>query len=56
MVRSAAERQAVAHLRSVVEMSERRAYPIVSADRKMIRYAASSSQQAQYLQYYPTRS
>ena len=38
MVGPAAKRQAVAHLRSVLEMSERRACIIVAADRKMIRY------------------
>ena len=38
MVAPAAKRQAVAHLRSVLEMSERRACTIVAADRKMIRY------------------
>jgi putative transposase len=34
----AAEREAVAQLRNVVQMSERRACILVSADRKMIRY------------------
>ena len=34
----AAKREAVAHLRNVVQMSERRACILVSADRKMIRY------------------
>jgi putative transposase len=38
MVRPAAKREAVAHLRSVLEMSERRACSLVAADRKMIRY------------------
>ena len=38
MVAPAAKREAVAHLRSVLEMSERRACTIVAADRKMIRY------------------
>jgi putative transposase len=38
MVGPAAKRDAVAHLRSVLEMSERRACSIVAADRKMIRY------------------
>jgi transposase InsO family protein len=38
MVRPAAKREAVAHLRTVLEMSERRACTIVAADRKMIRY------------------
>src|SRR5262245_55023768 len=38
MVRPAAKREAVAHLRGVLEMSERRACTIVAADRKMIRY------------------
>ncbi len=35
MVGPAAKRQAVAHLRSVLEISERRACTIVSADRKI---------------------
>ena len=38
MVGPAAKREAVAHLRSVLEMSERRACILVAADRKMIRY------------------
>ena len=38
MVGPAAKREAVAHLRGVLEMSERRACTIVAADRKMIRY------------------
>ena len=38
MVGPAAKREAVAHLRSVLEMSERRACSLVAADRKMIRY------------------
>ena len=38
MVGPAAKREAVAHLRSVLEMSERRACRVVAADRKMIRY------------------
>src|SRR5271167_2214149 len=38
MVGPVAEREAVAHLRGVLEMSERRACTIVAADRKMIRY------------------
>jgi hypothetical protein len=38
MVRPAAKRAAVAHLRRVLEMSERRACTIVAAYRKMIRY------------------
>jgi transposase InsO family protein len=38
MVGPAAKREAVAHLRHVVQMSERRACILVSADRKMIRY------------------
>lgn len=38
MVGPAAKREAVVHLRSVLEMSERRACTIVAADRKMIRY------------------
>jgi putative transposase len=38
MVGPAAKREAVAHLRSVVEMSERRACTLIAADRTMIRY------------------
>src|SRR5271168_2092561 len=38
MVGPAAKREAVAHLRNIVQMSERRACILVSADRKMIRY------------------
>ena len=38
MVGPAAKREAVAHLRSVLEMSERRACTITAADRTMIRY------------------
>ena len=38
MVGLAAKRDAVAHLRGVLEMSERRACSLVAADRKMIRY------------------
>src|SRR5215469_17853551 len=38
MVGPAAKREAVAHLRGVLAMSERRACRIVAADRKMIRY------------------
>jgi putative transposase len=38
MVGPAAKREAVAHLRGVLEISERRACSIAGADRKMIRY------------------
>jgi putative transposase len=38
MVGPAAEREAVGHLRSVFEMSERRACTVIAADRKTIRY------------------
>jgi putative transposase len=38
MVGPAAKREAVAHLRTVLEMSERRACTLVVADRTMIRY------------------
>jgi len=38
MVGPAAKREAVAHLRSLLQMSERRACTLVAADRKMIRY------------------
>jgi putative transposase len=38
MVGPAAKRDAVAHLQSVMELSERRACSIVGADRTMVRY------------------
>jgi putative transposase len=38
MVGPAAKREAVAHLRNVLGMSERRACTLIAADRKMIRY------------------
>ena len=38
MVGPAAKREAVAHLRSALEMSERRACSLVAADRTMVRY------------------
>ena len=38
MVGSGAKREAVTHLRSVLEMSERRACTLIAADRTMIRY------------------
>jgi putative transposase len=38
MVGPAAKREAVAHLKAELGLSERRACTIVSADRKMIRY------------------
>ncbi len=38
MVGPAAKRDAVAHLKDIMGLSERRACQIVSADRKMIRY------------------
>jgi len=38
MVGPAAKREAIAHLRNVLQMSERRACTLISADRKMIRY------------------
>jgi putative transposase len=38
MVGPAAKREAVAHLRRVLEMSERRACSLVAADRRMVRY------------------
>ena len=38
MVRPAAKREAVAHLREQFQMSERRACSVIEADRKMIRY------------------
>ena len=38
MVGPAAKRDAVAHLKAMMGLSERRACQIISADRKMIRY------------------
>jgi hypothetical protein len=43
MVGPAAKRDAVAHLRKVLGMSERRACTLVAADRKMIRYRSRRS-------------
>lgn len=43
MVAPAAKREAVAHLRSVFEMSERRACTVIAADRKTIRYRSRRS-------------
>ena len=40
MVGPAARREAVAHLKAVLGLSERRACTIVSADRTMIRYGS----------------
>ena len=40
MVRPAAKREAVAHLREHFQMSERRACSVLAADRKMIRYTS----------------
>jgi hypothetical protein len=41
MVGPAAKREAVAHLRSVLEMSERRACSVIAADRKTIASSAA---------------
>ena len=38
MVRPAAKREAVAHLRTVFQMSERRACSLIAADRSSVRY------------------
>ena len=38
MVGPAAKREAVAYLRNVLQMNERRACNLIAADRKMIRY------------------
>ena len=38
MVGPAAKREAVAHLRNALQMSERRACNLIAVDRKMIRY------------------
>jgi transposase InsO family protein len=43
MVGPAAKREAVAYLRDVLQMSERRACTLVAADRKMIRYRSCRS-------------
>jgi transposase InsO family protein len=43
MVGPVAKREAVAHLRDVLQMSERRACTLVAADRKMIRYRSRRS-------------
>ena len=47
MVGPAAKRDAVAHLRGVLEMSERRACSLIAADRKMIRYRSRRPQDTQ---------
>jgi Transposase len=44
MVGPAVKRDAVAHLRDVLQMSERRACSLVAADRKMIRYRSRRRQ------------
>ncbi len=41
MVAPAAKREAVTHLKTVMGLSERRACPIISADRKTIRYQSN---------------
>lgn len=43
MVRPAAKREAVAHLKEAFQMSERRACKMVAADRKMVRYRSRRS-------------
>ena len=48
MVRPAAKREAVAHLRNVLQMSERRACNLVAADRKMIRYRSAGRLMSSY--------
>ena len=47
MVGPAAKREAVAHLRNAMEMSERRACTIVAADRTMIRYRSRRPPEAE---------
>ena len=47
MVRPAAKREAVAHLRNALQMSERRACTLVAADRKMIRYRSKRPPEAE---------
>ena len=47
MVGPAAKREAVAHLRSLLEITERRACTIVAADRKMIRYRSRRAPDAE---------
>ena len=44
----AVKRKAVAHLKALLGLSERRAYRIVRADRKMVRYEARAVCQARY--------
>ncbi len=46
MVGPAAKREAVAHLRTVFEMSERRACSVIAVDRTMIRYRSSRPDEA----------
>jgi hypothetical protein len=47
MVGPAAKREAVAHLRDVLQMSECRACTLVAADRKMIRYRSRPPRDAE---------
>ncbi|MDX0178976.1 IS3-like element ISSme1 family transposase [Sinorhizobium meliloti] len=47
MVGPAAKREAVAHLKAVMGLSERRACQIISADRKMVRYRSHRPSEAE---------
>ncbi|XWR37583.1 IS3 family transposase (plasmid) [Sinorhizobium meliloti] len=47
MVGPAAKREAVAHLKAVMGLSERRACQIISADRKMVRYRSRRPSEAE---------
>lgn len=47
MVGPAAKREAVAHLKAVMGLSERRACQIISADRKMVRYQSRRPSEAE---------
>ena len=47
MVGPAAKREAVAHLRAVMGLSERRACSVVGADRKTIRYRSRRAPEAE---------
>ncbi len=47
MVGPAAKREAVAHLKAVMGLSERRACQVISADRNMVRYRSRRPSEAE---------
>nr|CAA64813.1 unnamed protein product [Sinorhizobium meliloti] len=54
MVGPAAKREAVAHLKAVMGLSERRACQIISADRKMVRYRSRRPSEAELRRSFAT--